>query len=153
MSEEETQKLKEKNVAKLIAALPFLAECEDAERTAVSHLGTYILSLRETKHYFNATSGDNDSVFKRLRLISNFKGGKKEIIARGMSILALNMVDDYKRDVTLDEIIGKYNPVGDRAWDYEKTREKLIKTIEAIDCPEMDTIYSEGPGTMDWWGL
>lgn len=152
MSEEETLQFKNKNVARLICAIPFLAGCEDAERTAVSHLGTYLLSTRETKHFFNPNKADDAEILERLRLIGNFKGGDSKVIERGMSALALNMLDDYHRDVELDAAIGKYNPVASGAMDYESLREKLITRIAEIECPAMDEIVMGGMGTLGYWG-
>ncbi len=111
MTPDERERLSQGRIAKLIAAIPFLAGCEDAERTAVAHLGTYLLSTRETKCYFNARSEDGTSVLERLRLGSNFKGGDARIIEKGLCLLALNMVSDYKRDIEEDERLGKYNPI------------------------------------------
>ena len=154
MEEKEKNLFKNKDIAKLIGTLPFLAGCEDAERTAVSHLGIYVLSCRETKHYFNPTLSDNKKVFERLRLINNFKGGNKEIIERGMSILALIMVTDYKRDIELDKAIGKYNPIGDSSFDFPSIQKELIEKVNNVSCPEMDEIYfydDGGMGTEAYW--
>ena len=154
MDEEEKRLFKNKNIAKLIGTLPFIACCKDAERTAVSHLGTYVLSCREAKHYFNATVLDNESVLERLRLINNFKGGNKTIIDRGMSLLALIMITDYKRDIELDHAIGKYNPIGAKAFDFASLERDLLDTINSIDCIQMDEIYCSdegGIGTTAYW--
>lgn len=153
MTAEETRRFKEKDVARLIGSLPFIAGCEDAERTAVAHLGTYILSVKETKPYFNPHRGDNTDIFERLRLGMNFKGGDKAILEKGMSILALNMIDDYARDVHIDEALGKYNPVQDGAFDPAAVREELLKKIQAVKSPEIDTIIYGGVGTRGYWGF
>jgi hypothetical protein len=152
MDLEEKEWLRTKNIARLIAAIPFLAHCEDAERTAVSHLGTYLLSLKETKHYYNASVVDNGKVFDRLRLIGSFKGGDEAVIKKGMSLLALNMLHDYKRDIHVDEAVGKYNPIGDNAMSYEKQCEELEYNVETADCPAMEAILGEA-GTFGWWGF
>jgi hypothetical protein len=152
MTDDESVFLKNKDIAKLIAALPFLAGCEDAERTAVAHLSTYVLSWRETKSYFNAQPGDNGSVFDRLRLIMSFKGGDHEIIERGMSLLALNMITDYRRDAEEDVFLGKYNPVSDGEFDYETLTAELKGRIDAIKCPEMDKIADPEVTPDGFWG-
>lgn len=154
MSEKEAEKLYDKKVAKLIASIPFLAGCSDAERTAVTHLGAYILSNRETKHYYNANTTDNESVFERIRLMDTYKGGNRNIIERGMSLIALTMIDDYKRDIHIDNAIGKYNPVADEAMEYQTLRKALVERIESIECPVMDQVYDGGgAGTEAYWGL
>jgi hypothetical protein len=152
MTAEEKKAFGEGRIAKLIASIPFLAGCEEAERTAAAHLGTYILSLRETKGYFNAQPGDGLSVLERLRLISNFKGGDARIIERGLCLLALNMVADYKRDIEEDAALGKYNPIAAGAWDYKDTVADLEYRIISIECEEMEKIAPMVAIPMGYWG-
>ena len=152
MSDEEAVRFKNKDVARLICAIPLLAGCENPERTAVAHLGTYILSVRETKYWFNPSVSDNDSIFGRLALIGDFKGGDAAIIKRGMSHLALSMLDDYQRDGEIDGAIGKYNPVHKGAFDYGKARAELTANISGTDCPAMDAIAMIGVSPLGWWG-
>jgi len=151
MNEDERERFKTKDAARLIGALPFLAGCDDAERTAVAHLGSYVLSIRETKPYANAKQEDNGSLTERLRLISNFKGGGPAILERGMSLLALSMVIDYKRDVELDRAIGKYNPVADGKLDADAEIARLRERISEISCPEMEEIYASDVSPQGYW--
>jgi hypothetical protein len=151
MDQEERSRLEGKRIATLIGAIPFLAGCEQPARTAVTHVGTYLLSIKDTKAFFNADASDDVDVFERLRLIMNFRGGDQRIIDKGMSLLALSMIDDYKRDIHIDETFGKYNPVAAGAFDYESTREGLVRRIEAVDCPPMDEILDSGMGTEGYW--
>jgi hypothetical protein len=152
MTAEEKQQFGEGRIARLIAAIPFLAGCEEAERTAVAHLGTYVLSLRETKPYFNSRPGDGITVLERLRLISEFKGGDARIIERGLCLLALNMVADYKRDIEEDARLGKYNPVAAGAWDFESTVVDLEYKIISVECEEMEEIAPLVMTPMGFWG-
>jgi hypothetical protein len=151
MDAEESRSFKEGRIARLIAAIPFLAGCEDAERTAVAHLGTYLLSVRETKPYFNARPEDGASALERLRLISDFKGGDQKIIERGLCLLALNMVSDYRRDIEEDARLGKYNPISAGAWDFQETVAELEYKILCAPCPEMDEIVSMTAIPMAYW--
>ena len=152
MTAEEKEWFCEGRIAKLIAAIPFLAGCEDAERTAVAHLGTYLLSTRETKRYFNAQPEDKASVLERLRLGSNFKGGDARIIEKGLCLLALNMVSDYHRDLDEDARLGKYNPIAAGAWDYKTVVADLEYRIVCVDCQEMDELAPIGAIPMSFWG-
>ncbi len=153
MSEEEKARFKTKDIAKLIGTLPFIAGCQDAERTAVTHLGSYVLSFRETKPYFNANPSENTDVFERLRLGMNFKGGDPRIIDKGMSILALIMLNDYHEDLHIDDAIGKYNPVADGSFDYPSLKAQLEKKIQSIESPEIDGIICGDMGTKGYWGV
>jgi hypothetical protein len=153
MTSEEKRALAEHRIAKLIAAIPFLAGCEEAERTAAAHLGTYLLSVQEeTKPYFNSRPGDDGSVLERLRLISDFKGGDRRVIERGLALLALNMVSDYKRDVEEDARLGKYNPVAAGVWDFKETVTDLQYKILSVECPEMEALLPMEMSPMGFWG-
>ena len=141
MDEEERARFRDKPVARLIAAIPFLAGCDQPARTAVAHIGTYILSVRDTKPFFNADPTDDGDILARLRLIMNFRGGDAAIIDRGMALLALTMIVDYKRDIQIDAAMGKYNPVASGSFDYDIMQADLVRRIEATNCPAMDEIY------------
>jgi hypothetical protein len=152
MTEAEAEAFRSHRIAKLIAALPFLAGCEDAERTAVAHLGSYLLSIRETKAYFNARPADDASPLERLRLGTYFKGGDQRIIERGLCLLALDMVFDYQRDIEEDRRLGKYNPVASGAWDFKDTVANLEYKVISVACPAMDEILPIEITPMAYWG-
>lgn len=153
MDAAEAEALKGNRIAKLVAALPFLAGCDDAGRTAVAHLGTYLLSVRETKPWFCARPEDGASLFERLRLGANFKGGDEAIIRRGMSLLALNMISDYKRDLEEDAAAGKYNPLAAGDFVFEDAVEELEWAIAKVPCDEMDQIITAGEMPLSYWVL
>lgn len=152
MDEDEHQWLSEKPVARLIGAIPFIAGCDQPERTAVAHLGVYLLSVLDTKPFFNAAPTDDADVLDRLRLIMSFRDGDARIIDRGMCLLALNMLDDYARDIQIDAALGKYNPVASGAWDYDAVRADLVRRIESVHCPQMDEIFDPEYGPTSFWG-
>ncbi len=151
MDAAEAEALRVNRIARLVAALPFLAGCEDAGRTAVAHLGTYLLSVRDTKRWFCATPEDGSSIMERLRLGASFKGGDKDVIERGMSLLALNMLSDYKRDLAEDAALGKYNPLAAGDFSFEETVESLEWAIAKRPCDEMDEIISPGEMPLSYW--
>ena len=153
MQPHEREWFNNKPVARLIAAIPLMAGCHDAERTAVAHLGTYLLSIKSTKPYFNANTADDTDIFERLRLGTNFVGGDQAIIEKGMSMLALSMVIDYAQDTAEDTLRGKYNPVESGAFDYPAIREDLETRIAAVDCPEMEMILRDFDTQDGWWGI
>lgn len=151
MSAEETERFTGHPIARLIAALPFVAGCERPERTAAVHLGTYVLSVRDTRHLFYATESDDRGVFARLEPIAQFDGGDPAVIEKGMALIALNMVVDYRRDRELDSAVGKHNPFASGAWEADSVVAELHRTIEATACPELETIMSGGDGTESYW--
>lgn len=151
MDAEETSRFMSKPIARLIAALPFLAGANRPERTAAEHLGAYVLSVRETRSLGYATTDDDGDVFDRLAPIARFDGGDPPIIRRGMALLAMVMVRDYARDASLDRMLGKHNPIGSGAWDYDALVAQLTGYIDAVDCPRMDEIMDSDAGTESWW--
>lgn len=141
MSLGELDSLRGNDTAKLIAAIPALAECTDADRIAVQHVTTYLLAER-AESIFDHRKTDDGTVFDRLERISHFPDGKKEVIQRGMNLLALSMVSGYERSSADDKTKGVYNPVVSGSWDTEKEKARLVKEIRAAASPEMDAIFS-----------
>jgi hypothetical protein len=152
LSASEREGLAESRVAQLIASIPYLAGSSNAKRVSLANMAVYMMSFGESKEAFNATTDDDADVFARLRL-ANFGDGDPQIIERGLAMIALNMVADYRRDTVTDLVNGKHNPVATASWDYEKLEAELIETIESIDCPQMDEITSV-PQVMDaFWAI
>jgi hypothetical protein len=131
--------------AKLIAALPFAAGCEEAERTALAHLAIYMTELRGGRTIGDHTLRDNVSPFARLRLLASFKGGDKDILDHGMSRLALVMLASYERSQEEDRLKHQYNPLNAGAWDAAALRRELNARIHAQPCESLDSILPETP--------
>ncbi len=152
-----TQKkiLKDKPVAKLIGAIPFLAGCNNELQSATTHLATYLLSVSDgTKSiYYHQEWTDDNDIMRRLEPISYFDGGDEVIICRGMDLLALNMIAGYARDIKKDLKNGKYNPVAIGRWGSKKIIVDLIERIQSVDCPEMDAIMDPDVATDVFWGM
>ncbi|QEN04154.1 hypothetical protein EW093_05365 [Thiospirochaeta perfilievii] len=88
---------------------------------------------------------------ERLYLIHNFKGGNNDIIQRGMSLLALNMLHGYKKDLVEDSLNGKYNPLYQNEWVYKDEIKKLMSYINSIECLKMDTIMKIEHTAFSFW--
>ncbi len=154
-SDRKKELLGKKNIARLIGALPFLAGCQNQKQTAIAHLSVYILSLSPTTKeiYYHQIWEDDKHVLNRLRPINNFVGGNPLVIKKGMSLLALNMLSDYQRDIDKDFEKQKYNPIGAGRWEFVKMKNQLLETINSIDCPEIDDIMDPGIACQGFWGL
>jgi hypothetical protein len=139
MTDEERMGLENHEISKLLAAIPFLAGCEQPMRTSLANLSIYMMSIRSGKEVFNASDADDEDILARLRL-ARFHGGDQQIVDRGMALIALNMLADYRRDVILDIANEKHNPIATGVWDYESIAADLVATVEAIECEEMDRI-------------
>ena len=92
------------------------------------------------KNYAHLPS-DDDDIFNRLAFISNFDGGNPAIIEHGMYILAYIMVEGYKRSKEKDLKNEIYNPISNGKWNYKKLKNKLIRKIKEIYCPDLDGYF------------
>jgi hypothetical protein len=144
--------LRSKKIARLIGAIPFLAECDDPKDLATANLRHYVMSCGAGKSLYAATERNSTSLFGRLAP-AQYKGGNEAIILRGMSLIALNMLADYKRDVDLDRATGKYNPIGAGDWDYDEKLNELLTNISAVDCPDMDEIVEVHTVMDQFWNF
>jgi len=150
-TEEESCNFLSNKVAKLIGCLPKIAETKTPERDGCSNLAVYIMSIRDTKQIYNHQAHDDTDVFARLQDIMNFNGGAQGILQKGMTLLALMMVNDYKRDVDSDILDGKYNPVASGAWDFNLIRAQLIAEYEKNDIQEIDNILLLSETAVLFW--
>ncbi len=139
-------------VLKLIGAMPYLANCDEPARTALSHMTVFILAgSASTKEIFSHNFKDSADLERRLERISHFPGGDERIIDRGMKLLSLAMIADHINDLDNDNRFNKLNPVGDGHWDAEEIMMSLRKMLHDNPCPEMDRIISpaDPPGFWD----
>ncbi len=147
----ELDSLRNNKIAKLIACIPFIAECIEPERTALTHLSTYMLAKDPAcKEDFIHNLSDNKDILSRIQPLNTFRGGLQRIIDRGINLLALIQLEDHKFDLEKDKAEGKYNPVLEGIWSYKKSKQQLIAAINGVPCPDMDSVIppSEIEG---WW--
>jgi hypothetical protein len=142
-TEEEKAFFAKDAVAQLIAALPFEAGCDEPERTALAHLAIYMTELRGGSRIGDHTLADNEGPLARLRLLSSFKGGKKEVIEHGMYQLALVMLSGYVRSKESDLQNNIYNPLNDGSWNAEELQEEILEKIRANPAKTLDHILPE----------
>lgn len=135
----ELEQLRGTATAKLIAAIPYIAECRDPDRVAAQHLATYLLAER-AEAIFDHRKDDDRDIFARLERISHFPDGSPKIIRRGMNLLALIMLSGYINSTETDRHQSVYNPVVSGEWDPAAIQARLVKEIRGTASPEMDTI-------------
>ncbi|MBF9016377.1 MULTISPECIES: hypothetical protein [unclassified Oceanispirochaeta] len=139
-------------VMKLTAAIPFIANCSNPMRIALSHLSIYLVAATAGgKDIFKHSFCDNDNLLMRLERISHFDGGDEIIINRGMKMLALSMLNDHKADAIEDMQMNKYNPINMGVWNYENISKKLIDEIVAIPCQALDLILDVTKDLPGYW--
>ena len=130
LSRKELKWLKNCKTAKLIATIPFVAECYEPERTAIAHLCIYLAEIRGFQKYCSHLPSDDINLFNRLAFISTFEGGNNIVINYGMNLLALEMIEGYNKSKEKDKINNIYNPFISGSWDYEKIKSEIINKLK-----------------------
>ncbi len=149
LTEKEINRLENSNTAKIIATIPFEANCKDPERTAIAHLCLYVAEIQGYQKFCSHQISDDTDIFNRLSFISTFEGGNQTIIEHGMNILALIMLEGYKKSELKDKQNNVYNPLVSGVWDYRQIKNKLIWEINKIKVPDLDWIFTFNP--LDIW--
>ena len=149
---EKKEQVKNSRMAKLIAAVPYLAGCNKATETSFSHLIIYLLSLDESAKdiFFHKQEDDND-IYSRLIPISNFTGGNRNTIQCCIDLIALCMLSNYKKDTNDDKASGKYNPVNEGVWDYEVMSGRLTNSIKKTITVEISAVYTREDAIRGYW--
>jgi len=130
MDADRSGRLRKNVTARLIAELPYAARCREPERTALSHLAVFVLADSDpARRIFDHKKEDDYDVLARLAPISWFEGGDPAVLNRGMKTLAIIMIEGYKRDIASDKAKGWYNPLGEKAWEADKTLGALQASI------------------------
>ena len=149
---EKKEQVQNSKMAKLVAAIPYLADCNKAFETSFSHLLIYLMAFDESSKdvYFHKPE-DNSDIYSRLFPISSFSGGQIEIIHCCMDLIALCMLSNYKKDSEEDKRIGKYNPINEGQWDYDTLSTELIQKIDKNITPEISAIYNSTIALEGYW--
>ena len=150
LTEKERIALYKSRIARLIAAIPYLAGCEDVERTAISHLGIYMFTIR-TRNFFCTGTEEIKGLFKRMRMINNYLGGKTTLLERGMNLILLNILAEYEHDLSETWNPKKQDPMIAGIWYLKEEKDDLIKRIKAVNAPYMDEIITIEQAMIEWW--
>lgn len=140
LTNEEKECFSNNLTARIIATIPFEAGCNEPERTSIAHLCLYIAEKKGLYKYCSHKIADDANLFKRLEFISTFDGGNQEIILHGMNILALIMIEGYKKSKEQDEKNGIYNPFVSGVWNYQNMKNKLLIELNKQEIPNFDWI-------------
>jgi len=153
MTDAEAKRLSGSTTARIIGAIPFIAGCVDPERTALAHLATYVMASKDgfARFQFDHKAADDLDVYARLRSIAGFEGGDEGVIAHGMALLALNMVQGYRTDIEKDRASGEYNALVSGAWDFEATRASLMDTLADNPAPELAELAGDLEALSFWF--
>ena len=150
LTPEERRAYESHSIAQLIGAIPYFAECENPDEVAEHNLTLYLASCGPATPMFFHRPEHDSSVYARLSA-ARYDGGDERVILKGMSMLALNMLCDYERDIALDASMGKYNPIGAGVWDFESLHDELVETIDSVESPELESLISRHEVMNAFW--
>jgi len=152
MTEKEAQAFRANKIARLVGLLPFVAGCDDAERTALAHLAVFVVANRgQARHVFDHSPADDAEPLARLRAIADFRGGDAATLERGMALLGLCMVSGYRRDAEPDRMLGAYNPVNTENGRIADAESAFRRSIAGAAPNEVDAILSVEEAEKGYW--
>ena len=152
MNESEARAFRNNKVAKLVGLLPFIAGCDDATRSSLSHLATFVIANRgRARRVFDHAPADDADPMARLRTIADFKGGDPAALEQGMARLALCMTSGYRRDAEVDRLTGEYNPTDSAS--FEAAVHASAATIAAGIASDIDEILSTSDAYKGIWEI
>ena len=149
LTDDERKILHKSTAARLIATIPFAANCDDPFRTAILHLCAYMAELKGFEKYCSHLPSDDSDIMSRLDCISHFKGGDKKIIEHGMTMLSLIMLEGYRASQKKDLENGIYNPLNSGTWNYENLKHFFEAKLKIVKNPSLDEIYCN-PMDSNW---
>ena len=126
-------------VARMVASLPFISECPDAEALARKNLN--ILFTEETHP---GTYPHRLGLTLRQRLAPGdivAKAAKPDVAEKGMLLLELASLLDHKRDRAEDLAVSMANPLNE-GMEYQAEQDRLTAKIKAISSPDLDGILT-----------
>ena len=141
LNEIEKNRIYYSRTARIIASIPFAAECKQPERNAVAHICMYVAELYGFQEYCSHTPEDDSDIYNRLAFISTFEGGDKDVIEYGMNMLAMIMIEGYHKSEAKDAEAGIYNPFVSGAWNYLKIKNELTRKLNNFSNPLLDSCY------------
>jgi len=110
-------------VARLTAAIPYLAGSEDPDRFAVSNLLTLYASTKAHRLFDHRAT--DDDVFRQLATFHVGSRSEPRVVDYGLTRLALISLAAHETNVEADQKAGKPNPIGTGKWDPAALRHEL----------------------------
>jgi len=134
--------IKESRLCRLIGLLPFLGRTGNPYRDGFSNLTVYILgTFSPVRNIYSHYPQDDRDVMSRLAPLCGFSGGDRRILARGMHIVALVLLMEYRRHQDEDLRENRYNPLNAGTWDYEAIVSTLKQCVVENGCSVMDSVF------------
>lgn len=152
--EERREYILEHRLCKLIGMLPFIAETKQPLRDGFTNLSLFLLSKHTpVRDVYEHNPQDDQDIMRPLIPYCHFTGGDEKILSRGMHLVAMVLIMDYKKNMDQDLDQNRYNPLNSGQWNYEGIMETLSLCVEDLYCPEMDEILSVKYVPFTHWAL
>ena len=148
LNNEEKKNLYFSKTARIIATIPFAANCKQPERNAIAHLCLYLAELKGFQKYCSHSPEDDFDIYNRLAFIATFEGGDESVISYGMNMLAMIMIEGYHKSENKDLSNNIYNPFVSGAWNYKQIKNELSKKLNSFSNSLLDSCYYIDRGGM-----
>ncbi len=99
------------------------------------------MELKGFQKYYAHLPCDDANIFNRLSFISTFDGGNQAVIEHGMYMLALIMLEGYRKSMKKDIQDKIYNPLNSSKWNYKKLHQIIINKINSFSCQNLDSLF------------
>ncbi|MDC7241099.1 MAG: hypothetical protein PQJ50_12145 [Spirochaetales bacterium] len=141
-------------LCRLIGMLPGIAGTTQPLRDGFTNLSLFLLSKHTpVKDVYDHKPQDDQDILRPLIPYCHFTGGDERILSRGMHLIAMVLLVDYKKNKESDLEHNRYNPLNSGQWDYVAIMDTLSMCVEDIDCPVMDDILSVEYVPFTTWAL
>ena len=137
------QIIQDHRLCRLIGMLPFLASTDNPFRDGFTNLSLFLLSKDSPfGNVYNDQPNEHMDIMRPLIPFCHFSGGDERLLSRGMHLVAMVLLNEYKRNMDRDLDENRYNPLNSGQWNYQAVMETLSLCVDEVPCPLMDDILS-----------
>ncbi|QEN08655.1 hypothetical protein EXM22_11900 [Oceanispirochaeta crateris] len=130
-------------LSRLIGMLPFIAGTDNPFRDGYTNLSLFLMSkFNPVGDVFCDGTKNNEDIMLPLIPYCHFSGGDDKILTRGMHLIAMVLLVDYRKKQERDLDENRYNPLNSGQWNYEDVMDTLGLCVREVPCPMMDQILS-----------
>lgn len=150
----ELEILKKSPVARILAAIPYLAGCKNPDQIAVLEVSLYIAAMRNEKLFSHRA---NQTIKERIYsgFLQPLQTGDPDVVEFGFTLLELISLNDHYHDLPSDILTGHANPLKERVILYFPVQEVLQKKLESFDpliYQSFKKLLPEDIVALDWVG-
>ncbi len=138
------QAIIEHRLCRLIGMLPYIASTDNPVQDSFTNLSLFLLSKDSpVADVYNDHPQQHMDIMRPLIPFCHFTGGDERLLSRGMHLVAMVLLMDYRKNMDRDLDENRYNPLNSGQWNYQSVMETLSLCVEEVPCPLMDDILSK----------